>query len=137
MQLGPAAPTGSGVGGAGKRDEIYSWPTVNPCRIDQELVEQGYLQGDFFTANLVNTYGLDALEYLLFYGGDANACAPQLPLNVDGTWAAGASDVGAARDQGTRSAGAPARARTGHGCQKAGGAKTGGSRGRAPQGRGS
>ncbi len=88
MQLGPAAPTGSGVGGAGKRDEIYSWPTVNPCRIDQELVEQGYLQGDFFTANLVNTYGLDALEYLLFYGGDANACAPQLPLNVDGTWAA-------------------------------------------------
>ncbi len=88
MQLGPAAAAEAGIGGAGKRDEVYSWPTVNPCRIDQELVAQGYLQGDFFTANLVNTYGLDALEYLLFYSGDANACAPQLPINVDGTWAA-------------------------------------------------
>jgi len=97
MQLGPAAPSSDGIGGADKRDEVYSWPSVNPCRIDQEIVDQEYLQSDFFTANLVNTYGIDALEYLLFYAGDANACAPQLPLNVDGTWDALGADVLATR----------------------------------------
>ena len=37
MQLGPAGSSLSAVAGADIRDEIYSWPTINPCRIDAVL----------------------------------------------------------------------------------------------------
>lgn len=85
LQLGPGAPSSTAVGGQDLRDGIYSWPTVNGCRIDQELVEEGYGDADFFEANLVNVYGLDALEYLLFHP-DGNDCAGQHPINDEGTW---------------------------------------------------
>ncbi|MCP4870095.1 MAG: imelysin family protein [Proteobacteria bacterium] len=65
LQLGPAAAPPS-VGGEAIRDEIYSWPTVNDCLVDQGLVDQRYADADFFEANLVNAYGLDAIEWLLF-----------------------------------------------------------------------
>lgn len=87
MQLGPAAGS-EGVGGAFLRDEVYSWPSVNPCRIDQALVAESYAAGDFFEAQLVNAYGFDALEYLLFHEGTDNACAPQIDINANGSWAA-------------------------------------------------
>lgn len=87
MQLGPAA-DGEGVGGEFLREEVYSWPSVNPCRIDQELVAESYGDAGFFDAQLVNVYGFDALEYLVFFEGVENACAPQLDINADGTWAA-------------------------------------------------
>ncbi len=87
MQLGPAAGS-EAVGGESLRHAIYSWPLVNPCRVDQELVSQGYSASDFFEAQLVNAYGFDALEYLLFVDGQDNACAPQLEINNDGSWAA-------------------------------------------------
>ena len=35
MQIGPARSSLSSVAGKDYRDNIYSWPTVNPCRIDQ------------------------------------------------------------------------------------------------------
>ena len=35
MQIGPAASSLSAIAGEDIRDEIYSWPTVNACRIDQ------------------------------------------------------------------------------------------------------
>ena len=85
MQVGPAAPS-SFPGGQGLRDEIYSWPTTNPCRIDQEIVENDFERADFFATELVNTYGLDALEYLLFETGPDNACDPPVDINADGTW---------------------------------------------------
>lgn len=85
LQIGPAAPSTSSRGGEDGRDEIYSWPTSNPCRVDQEIVEEGYLTDSYFDDNLVNVYGLDALEYLLFHPG-LNACAGQHPINEDGTW---------------------------------------------------
>jgi len=88
MQLGPAGVPAVMTGGASLRDELYSWRTVNPCRVDQELVEQGYLASDFFQVELVNVYGLDALEYLLFHTGPDNQCAPQATLNASGEWAA-------------------------------------------------
>lgn len=89
MQVGPAASTAMGTdpGAADLRDEIYSWPTVNPCRVDQETVRQDFRDAGFFDANLVNTYGLDALEHLL-YAGDANACPGQVDINSEGTWEA-------------------------------------------------
>jgi len=85
MQLGPAASSLAALGGADIRDEIYSWPTVNTCRVDQETVEEDWDSSDFFTSNLVNSYGLDALEYILWASAD-NACPAQVDINTDGSW---------------------------------------------------
>lgn len=85
MQLGPAGSGITTMGGQGLRDAIYSWPTVNPCRIDQVLVDERYEAPSFFEDELVNVYGLDALEYLLFAPGPDNACPPQLEIN-QGAW---------------------------------------------------
>ena len=94
MLLGPAGAPGNVVGGLGLRDEIYSWPTVNPCLVDQELVAEQWDEPDYFAANLVNVYGLDALEHLLFVVGPDNACPVQVPINQEGTWdALGESEV--------------------------------------------
>lgn len=88
MQLGPAGPAAKYTGGRGLRDEIYSWPTVNSCRVDQEIVDAQYRDAGFFDAELVNVYGLDALEYLLFHEGPDNTCPSQTTINASGTWAA-------------------------------------------------
>ena len=88
MQLGPVGPSSTAIGGADRRDEIYSWPSVNTCRVDQELVLAEYGSNDFISSRLVNTYGLDALEYLLFNASMENTCAPQLEINTDGQWEA-------------------------------------------------
>jgi predicted lipoprotein len=97
LQLGPTASSLSAVGGQDLRDEIYSWPTVNHCRVDQETVEADWDDPAFFDVNLVNVYGLDALEVLLF-GPDANDCPSQLDINADGTWDALGPD-GVARNR--------------------------------------
>lgn len=86
MQLGPAGASGIRLGGADLRDEVYSWPSVNACRVDQELVLGEYGAADFTDTRLVNAYGLDAVEYLLFWEELDNNCAPQLPINEDGEW---------------------------------------------------
>lgn len=84
-QLGPAAPSASAVGGADGRDLVYSWPTVNPCRVDQETVRGGWSEASYFDTALVNVRGFDALEHLLWAGPD-NACPGQVDINADGTW---------------------------------------------------
>ncbi len=97
LQIGPAGPSLTVTAGQDLRDEVYSWPTVNPCRVDQETVEAAWDDTDFFTANLVNSYGLDALEHVLFAGPE-NACPGQVDINDAGTWdALGASGVEANR----------------------------------------
>lgn len=88
FQLGPAGAMGAVVGGEDLRDQIYSWPITNACRVDQELVEQNYQDPDAFASEPVNVRGLDALEYLLFYDGTDNACAPNSSINTDGSWSA-------------------------------------------------
>ncbi|MCB9691968.1 MAG: imelysin family protein [Alphaproteobacteria bacterium] len=85
MQIGPIASALTSDHGQYLRDEIYSWPTVSPCRVDQETVEAGWSSPTWFDDNLVNVYGLDALEHLLFAGPD-NTCPGQIPINADGTW---------------------------------------------------
>ncbi len=87
MQIGPAASSLTAIAGADLRDEIYSWPTINACRVDQETVEADWDRDSWFTENLVNSYGLDAIEYLLWAGPD-NDCPGQVPINEDGSWAA-------------------------------------------------
>ena len=85
--VGPAAPAegedGGVIGGRGLREVIYSWPIVNPCRVDQEVVSKDYESPGFMASETSNVLGLDALEYLLFVGPDANnACAPQNAINT-------------------------------------------------------
>jgi uncharacterized protein len=87
MQIGPAGSSLTALGGQDLRDEIYSWPTVNPCRVDQETVEASWDDSGWFTENLVNVYGLDAIEYLL-WAGPENDCPGQVPINAEGDWQA-------------------------------------------------
>jgi predicted lipoprotein len=84
MQIGPSAPS-TEPGGDNIRDDIYSWPSVNPCRIDQETAEEAWSEDDFFQYNLVNSYGMDALEHILWADPD-NACTSQQDINASGTW---------------------------------------------------
>ena len=88
FQFGPAAAMGVSAGGQDLRDQIYSWPTVNPCRVDQEIVEQAYEDAEAFRSEAVNVRGLDALEYLLHHDETENQCDATRSINADGSWAA-------------------------------------------------
>lgn len=72
MQFGPAARR-SAPGGRDLRDQLYSWPLVSRCAVEEQLVSQGYAAADFGTT-LITRRGLDALEYLLFYEGEDTVC---------------------------------------------------------------
>jgi predicted lipoprotein len=87
MQVGPAGSSLKFIAGQDIRDEIYSWPTVNPCRIDQKTVEQDWKDLGYFDANLVNSYGMDALEHLLYADADSVCPSQVVPLS-DGSWSA-------------------------------------------------
>lgn len=114
LQLGPVGRGGVATGGLGLRDEVYSWPTVNPCRVDQELVVSDYQRADYPNGELINVYGLAALEYLLFQDATQNACAPQLEIN-QGPWATLLNEPGALERRRAAYAGVLAR----HVAQKA------------------
>jgi predicted lipoprotein len=87
MQIGPAGSSLVAVSGEDLRDEVYSWPTVNPCRVDQKTVEAAWEDPGFFSSNLVNAYGLDALEHVLFAGEECACPSPVNPV-ADGSWEA-------------------------------------------------
>ncbi len=89
MQFGP---TGSSTnpGGQDFRDQLYSWPLVSRCAIDDALVAKSYENG--VGGLLVNRRGLAALEYLLFYAGDDASCSTA-------GWNALTADEHAARKQ--------------------------------------
>ncbi|MBH24189.1 MAG: hypothetical protein CMH57_06995 [Myxococcales bacterium] len=97
LQVGPAGLMGTVAGGEDLRDEIYSWPLTNPCRVDQEVVEAAFDDPTAFAEEPVNVRGLDALEYLLFSASADNACAPNSAINRDGAWAALSADELAGR----------------------------------------
>ncbi|MDP6944433.1 MAG: imelysin family protein, partial [Myxococcota bacterium] len=88
FQVGPAGSMTEALGGQDMREEIYSWPIANPCRVDQEIVEAAYMDVDAFAEELSNVRGLDALEYLLFGEGEGNACRSNSAINLDGSWQA-------------------------------------------------
>lgn len=87
FQFGPAAMTGS-PGARDLRDPVYSWPVTSRCQIENALVDKMYEAADFLTLSLVSTRSLGAMEYLLFYEGVDNACAPTDAINSAGKWAA-------------------------------------------------
>ena len=86
MQFGPAAMTGA-PGAQDLRDGIYSWPLVNRCLIEQQMVSQIYDKPELATT-LVSTRSLASLDYLLHYEGADNACGAPATINAQGTWAA-------------------------------------------------
>jgi uncharacterized protein len=88
FQLGPAGPMGVVAAGEDRRAQLYSWPLVNACRVDQELLAQRYSDQAALSAQPVNVRGLDALEYLLHHDAGTNACAPNAAINASGQWAA-------------------------------------------------
>lgn len=97
FQVGPAGQSSKVIDGRNLRDEIYSWPTSNTCRVDQEIVANGFEAPSYFDGKLVNSYGLDAIEYLLFYDSPENTCSPVLGINSEGQWDAIAGEVDARR----------------------------------------
>ena len=85
LKLGKAGPT-TLPGGEGLRDYIYSWPLVSRCLVDQALVQEKYDDANFADVGLVNTRGLAAQEYLLFYSAEDNGCSASSSINAQGTW---------------------------------------------------
>jgi hypothetical protein len=88
MEVGPLGSSLNVVGGADLRDRVYSWPVVNPCRVDQETATAGYAAADFMDVALDNVRGLDAIAHLLWAPAGENACPSQVDINAEGTWAA-------------------------------------------------
>ncbi len=85
MMYGPAAPSTT-PGGNDLRDQIYPWPLVSRCFIEEVMVSKAY-ETDL-RSQLINKRGLTALEYLLFYEGDDTACAATSTIVAQGSWAA-------------------------------------------------
>ncbi len=84
-QFGPAARSSQqSVGAQDLRDEIYSWPVVNACAVDQGLVKEIW-KGDL-KSELIKARGMDALEYLLFASGSSSACSDVVNIISDGSW---------------------------------------------------
>ena len=89
FQFGPAAMSGQ-PGGQDLRTQVYAWPQVNRCYIEQILVTRTY-ESDL-AAQFANARGMGALDYLLFYEGTANACPTGNSINASGSWAALVAD---------------------------------------------
>lgn len=94
FRFGPAA-VSMDPGGQNLRDQIYIFPLINRCLIDQHIVSQVY--ADALGASLANARGMGALEYLLFNESSGNACSSSININVSGTWAALGEDELASR----------------------------------------
>ncbi|MBN1208031.1 MAG: imelysin family protein [Myxococcaceae bacterium] len=106
MQIGPAA-LRSLPGGQELRDNIYSWPLVSRCSLEEQLAARGYEASDFPTS-LVSRRGLYAIEYLLFYEGSDTICPPSSPAVSSGGWAALSADELQARKRAYAAAAAAA-----------------------------
>lgn len=85
LRFGPAAASTT-PGGQDLRDEIYSWPLVSRCAVEEEIVSKAYETNT--AALLVNRRGLAAIEYLLFYEGADTACPSYSAIVSAGSWAA-------------------------------------------------
>jgi predicted lipoprotein len=80
LQFGPTAAPGSLTGGAGYRDAVYSWPLTNRCAIERGILDETSKPPAWFDVKLINTYGLDALEFTLFAAPSQTSCPVALAL---------------------------------------------------------
>jgi predicted lipoprotein len=85
LRFGPSADLDT-LGGRAMRAQIYAWPDVSRCLVEQQIVGRTY-EGDGFAQLSTNARGLATLEYLLFYSGAENACSAEHPINAMGAWA--------------------------------------------------
>ncbi len=98
MQVGALGSVLSVIAGEDVRDSIYSWPTVNACRVDQETLEDAWGSADFFVDEVVNVRGLDAVEHMLWSDEGVSRCADGVQIIESGAWDdAGVPGVQAAR----------------------------------------
>jgi predicted lipoprotein len=84
MQFGPLAT---------ERDEFYSWPLNDSCKVDEEVVfslADGY---DITTGVTPARRGLDGLEYLLFNSDTGISCGPNNTTAALTAWNAKADDA--------------------------------------------
>lgn len=89
LQLGPAGTMEATVGGEGLRFDVYTYPLLSDCYVDELVANESWRDLSSYRALPTSKKGLGALEYLLYRTGTANACHPtQNPINADGTWAA-------------------------------------------------
>lgn len=95
FRFGPAADA-TEMGGKDLRNAVYAYPNVSRCRVDEQLVNQAYREGNF-ASSLPTARGLGAAEYLLYYDGSSNACSQFSTINGKGTWAALSANELAAR----------------------------------------
>jgi uncharacterized protein len=77
FQFGPLASAVASEGkdvyqGRGIRERVYSWPSVSPCRVEDQVVMGAYR--DDMDAVFPSARGLAALEYLLFAPEAGSAC---------------------------------------------------------------
>jgi len=86
MQLGPLAAADLAMAGQDIRDDIYSWPSLSLCVVDQRTVGDTYDDPDALGTDAINARGLGAIEYLIFNESADNACSPLSGINSDGTW---------------------------------------------------
>lgn len=88
FRFGPAARSADqDLGAQELRDQIYAWRFGGRCPVETALVDKLYASTGF-GSSLINTRGLGAAEYLLFYSGTDNDCAGSSAINKNGTWAA-------------------------------------------------
>lgn len=85
LQVGPAGSSLYVAGGRDLRDRIYSWPTVDPCGVDRQVV-LGDVSPAAVAGLFVDRTGLAALEAIAFAPVGAHRCPFSVDIARDGTW---------------------------------------------------
>ena len=79
------------------RNDIYSWPSVSTCSVDQDVVffENGNINGNAYDISKRSDKrrGLDALEYLLFNNTLTHSCSSTSAGDVLADWNSRADQV--------------------------------------------
>jgi predicted lipoprotein len=96
LQIGPAGSSLTVAGGRDLRDAIYSWPTVDACGVDRQIV-LGEVGADDVGALLLDRTGLAAIEALAFSTPGVHRCPFSVDIARDGTWDALGVDAQASR----------------------------------------
>jgi len=86
MQVGPAGAMFETPGGDDFRDQIYPWPDLRLCSIDELTVSDAHDDAEALAAEAPSRRGLGALEYLLYVETTDNNCSPLSEINDAGTW---------------------------------------------------
>jgi predicted lipoprotein len=76
--FGPSGPANE-PGGQDYRNQIYFYPDINTCLVDQQILSMGYTK---LSTAAPGVKGLGALEYLLWKADAGNSCSAALAINT-------------------------------------------------------